>query len=535
MSAEPAQAFLPETTQTIRQMIERQAARYGSRPFVRTADGALTYAELDEVANRGANLLLGLGYGSGDVVMARCLNSLPMLATWLGCVKLGAVFMPVNSMLLGESLRSVMSHAAGGVVVCQSPLYSALAEVRNELPALRDVLVAGGDVPSGCVSFDALLERASSSPPPLPPRDPAAPARLMYTSGTTGRPKGVIWSRTAETLHAICYGDELVRVNEGETVYSCLPLFHATCQGTLLGTLWRGGRIAIDIAFDPFRFWSRIRAEGAVFFPYVGTIVSVLGKRPRRADDADNPVRRIMGSAAPADTWRMFEERYALTIEDVWGQTETASCWTRPSSSPAPPGTVGRATERFEARICDENGNEVARGEAGEMWIRPRAAHIVFEGYFRDEGGTAGMWTADGWYRTGDQMRQHDDGDFVFIGRLRDAIRRRGEMIAPVEIEQAALGHPDVLEAAAVATPAPTGVEDEVKLCVVLQPGVELDSAALYRYLKERLPAFMLPRYIGMYAEFPKTPTTRIQKYRLREDGVDGAWDSQSRRRPIRR
>lgn len=513
----------------LRDMIERVSAAGGDAPAISVPGATLRYGDLDPLADRAATMLAGLGCAEGDVVMARCANGVSMLATWLGCIKLGTVFMPVNSLLTGAPLQGVMAHAGGRVAVVDAALLPPVLAVREALPDLRHLVVAGGPAPPGALAFEPLLEAAPALPPPPLRSGGEAPARLMYTSGTTGRPKGAVWSRIAEAHHAQCYGDELVRVDRGEPVYACLPLFHATCQGTTLGTLWRGGHMHIDPTFEPFRFWSRIRETGAVFFPYVGTLLSVVAKRAPRPDDADNPVRRIMGSAAPAERWREIEERFGLFIDDVWGQTELASCWTLPQSVPARPGTVGQPAPRFEARLAGDGGGEPAPGAVAEMWIRPLVPHVVFEGYFRDEGGTAGMWTEDGWYRTGDLMRREPDGDYVFSGRLRDAIRRRGEMISPASIEEAALRCAGVLEAAAVGVPAPHGVEEEIKLCVVLQPGSTVATRELHRALAATLPAFMVPRYIQAYAEFPKTPTTRIQKYRLQADGVAGAWDS---RRP---
>jgi len=518
----------PGNPDTLRDLLESVTRRHSERRAITLPEVGLRYADVNELANRGGNLLLGSGCGEGDIVMARCHNSLTMLATWLGCAKIGAVFMPVNSLLTGEPLHGVVSHAGGKIMICDSDLAPEVVALRGRLPGLRDLLVAGPPPPAGGRNFDTLLRAASSSAPPPLRHGSDAPAKLMYTSGTTGRPKGAMWSRHAEALHVVCYGDELVRVDPGENTYACLPLFHATCQGTALGTLWRGGHIAIDRSFDPFRFWSRIRESDAVFFPYVGTILSVLAKRSGRREDGDNPVRRVMGSAAPQDLWPLIEERFGLVIEDVWGQTELASCWTRPVGERQRPGTVGAPTDRFVARIANVDGGEAPRGTPGEMWIRPHRRNDVFDRYYHDDEGTSGMWTADGWYRTGDQMLQDDEGDFVFLGRMRDAIRRRGEMITPGDIEQAALLHPLVMEAAAVAVPAPHGVEDEVKLCVVARDGADLDCRALRDFLQERLPAFMVPRYIQPYSTFPKTLTTRIQKYQLRDDGVGGAWDARS-------
>jgi crotonobetaine/carnitine-CoA ligase len=513
----------------VRALLEDRASRLGSRPLLTLPGASLTYAEADEVANRTANALADLGCRAGDVVMARCGNGLALVATWFACMKLGAVFMPVNPLLRGEPLRRVMAHAGGQVVVCDAGLHPELAAVAPGLPRLGHTLVAGGAggaLPAGTRSWEALVEAAPSAAPPALPDDPAAPAKLMYTSGTTGVPKGVVWSRACEATWARCYGEELVPLAEGETVYSCLPLSHVTCQGTTLAALWNGAHVSVDSSFDPYGFWRRVRAAEAVAFTFVGTILSVLGRRPPRPNDADNPVRRALGAGAPASGWRAFEQRFGLTIVDVWGQTETASCWTMPERLPQRPGTVGRPAPRFEARLVVDTGEEAATGEAGELWIRPHQALSMFSGYLGEDGAVLRPWDADGWYRTGDLMRRSAEGELSFVGRRRDAIRRRGEMIAADDVEAGALAHPGVLEAAAVGVAAEDGVDEDLKLCVVPRPGAVLDPAQLHGFLRQHLPRFMVPRYLDVRTELPKTPTTRVQKYRLREEGADGCWDA---------
>ena len=505
-------------------LIDAQVAVLRDRPLLHIDGGTLSYGDADDLGNATATVLLDRGVRVGDVVMARCNNGTAMVATWFACIRLGAVFNPVNALLTGAPMATVMRAAGGDVLVCDADLLPAVEAVRDQLPGLRHVLVSGGHSHAG-ESFDDAVAAAPTVVPPPPPADPAAPAKLMFTSGTTGEPKGVVWSRNAETLHAIHYGDELVRIDLGETAYSCLPLFHATCQGTLLGTLLRGGTIAVDRRFEPFRFWQRTREVGAVFFPYVGTIISVLGARSARPDDADNPVRRAMGSAAPADRWAEFEERFGLELEDVWGQTETASCWTRPVPGRVRPGTVGRPTDRWTARIVAGDGTEAADGEPGELLMRPCLPHVMFEGYHGDPAPTH---DAAGWYHTGDLLSRDGAGDLVFHGRLREAIRRRGEMISPAEIESAASRHPDIAESAAVGVAADDGVEDEILLCAVAR-GAAGDAAALHRHLRATLPPFMVPRFIRFVDELPKTPTTRVRRHLLSAAGRSGAWDARAR------
>ncbi len=538
---------------SLRALLERQADLHGARPVIHLADASLTYRELDELADRVAEVLgRGTTSSGGGVVAALCRNRSAMLGTWLGCAKAGQVFLPVNPLLTKEPLRAVLAHSRAATVVVDVALLPALDAIRAGLPHLGRVLVAGGPPGPGDLSYDDLVEGASGHAPPALAVDPGAPAKLMYTSGTTGVPKGVVWSRACEAIHGTAYGDELVTVDPGEAVYTCLPLSHVTCQGTVLATLWRGGQVTVDDGFDAFGFWRRIRETDAVMFTFVGTILSVLGRRRPRPDDIDNPVRRILGAAAPLDLWHHVESRFGLEIVDVWGQTETASCWTMPRSLPQAPGTIGRETSRFEARLApidpatgevhpttgeDPAGAEGDPGRPGELWIRPTRPHLLFDGYLRgiDERGhlevDRSAFTADGWYRTGDLATRTVDGDLRFTGRIREAIRRRGEMISSSDIEAAARAHHGVAEAAAVGVPADDGVEQEIKVCVVPHDDTRLAPAHLHDHLRRTLPKFMVPRYVDVRPELPKTPSTRVRKFALEAEGTEGSWDA---RRPDR-
>jgi len=520
-------------------MLEMRAAELGSRPFVTLPDATLSYAETDELANRVANVLAGLGYGLGDIVMVRATNGWATLAAWFGCSKLGAVYLPLNALLTGEPLRQVMAHSRSRVVLVQEALAADVEAVRGGVPDLCDVVVVGGQGlrgrrSEGAPRLEDLLEQAGGAAPPPPTEDAGAPTKLMYTSGTTGVPKGVLWSRGCEALWGRCYGDELLPIKQGEAVYTCLPLFHATCQGTVLAALWRGGRITVDSGFSLLTFWNRIRAADAVMFTFVGTILSALARRAPHPGDADNPVRVILGGAAPVDRWRHIEERFGLQIAETWGQTETASCWSWPARGlPQNPGTVGEPSARWEARITDDAGLPLGPGQPGELWVKPLGPQVMFDGYLGQDGPTAPTrecFTEDGWYRTGDLLSWTDDGELSFVGRHRDAIRRAGEMISPSFIEEAALTHPGVVEAAAIGVPADDGVEEEVLLCVVAGDGIELDMAEVASFLAGALPGYLVPRWLRAHADLPKTPTTRVRKFELRKLGTAEAWDTRRRR-----
>jgi len=536
--------FAPEVP-TVRALLERQAARLGSRPFV-TMDGETwTYAEVDEAANRVANLLLARGHRPGDVVAALAGNGFALLATWWGCAKAGLVSLPVNALLRGAPLAAVLADAEVATVVCEAGLAGALSTVAASLPRLRRVLVAtppGSPGDAGALAarselvveaFEDAFETAGTAVPPALDDDPGAPTKLLYTSGTTGEPKGVQWSRACEATHAVAYGDELLPIAEGEALYCCLPLAHITCQGTTLAALRRGGRVTIDRRFDPFGFWPRVRDAEAVAFTYVGTLLSVLAQRQPHPAEAGSALRWILGSAAPADRWRGLEERFGVHIIETWGQTETASCWTAPAFLPQHPGTVGRPSPRFEARLVATAERAAGGGpeaEVGELWIRPKRPHVLFDGYRSRGRLVAEGWSEDGWYRTGDLFRWTDEGDLAFVVRVRESVRRRGELIATAEIERVALGLPGVAEAAAVGVPADDGVEEELLLAVVAAPGADLDPGELWAALRTRLPKFMVPRYVAVRAVLPKTPTTRVRKHLVAAAGTAQAFDARSGR-----
>lgn len=518
--------FAPSAPPTLRAQIEEALGRRCDDEFLVLSDMTLSYGELDRLSNAAANVLLERGAQEGGVVTTLCNNGIAIVATWFACIKIGAVFCPLNARLTGEPLRHAMARAAGSVVVCDADLADAASAATRTAPHPHAVLIAGA-APTGADSFDRALDCASTEPPPQPTDWGAAPARLLLTSSTTGASKAVLWSRHAEALHATKYGEELIRVSPGETVFACLPLFHVTCQGTLLGTLLCGGRIVIARRFDPFAFWEQTRAAGAVFFPYVGTILSTLMARPPRDDDTENPVRRAMGSAAPTDSWQRFEQRFGVQLEDVWGQTETASCWTHVPSTGARPGTVGIPADRFDARLTRTDGAEALTDEPAELWIRPHEPNVIFEGYV-DRAQVRQALDQEGWYHTGDLLSRDAQGYYAFRGRLRESIRRRGETIAPAEIESAAMQHPAVLEAAAVGILADDGVEDEILLCIVLRPTEATTPAEVEVFLRRTLPRFMVPRFIRLMTDLPKTATTRVRRLSLRDLGRAGAWDSRS-------
>jgi len=516
-------------------LLPAQAERFGQRPFLRLTSGdsggenrELSWAETEDLVARVAGGLLERGHGDGSTIVTAGGAPSTQLAVWFACHRIGATWAPLNPLLRGAPLAAIVGQAKPDLLVTDSA-------TGQDTDAIKNVASAGVD--------DLLTGPACAEPPVA--LSPELRAKLMFTSGTTGNPKGVVWNRRCEAVWAGAYANELLDVDEGDGIYTCLPLAHVTAQGTVLAALARGAILTLADGFSPFTFWDQIRAADARRFTFVGTILSTLARAKPKPTDRDHNIDRIVGAGAPPSRWHDIEARFGVQIMETWGQTESAGCYTMPRTLPQRPGSIGRPTERFEVHLDDPSGGS-------ELLIRPTALGAIFDGYLRPDSSLESPYDNDGWYHTGDLIRRGGDGDLEFVTRQRESIRRRGEIIPSAPIEDAALTHHAVTEAAAVAVPAGGDVneiDEEIKLCVVLapgpldaaesdaghraldsDPGEAFDPAELHRHLREQLPGFMVPRWIEIVTALPKTPSTRVQKFKLGR-GVENAWDARRRSR----
>lgn len=507
----------------LRDDVAAMVTAHRAQPMAVLPDGTLTYSQAWDAARSLAAALRERGAGEGTVIAACCENGTALLTTWLASMVMGAVFLPVNGLLRGDALERVLHESGARFAVCDAHRHDEVGAVREQLPELRDVIVHGVRPVGHELDLGAILATPAVGGLPAVTDDDTLPAKLMYTSGSTGVPKGVVWSRRCEAAWARAYARELVVLQAGQTAYTCLPMTHVTCQGTVMASVLNGGTAHVDARFEPFSFWPRVRAADARVFTFVGTILATLVGRAPRPDDLDNPVRRVVGAATPTRHWTEFEERFGVEIVETWGQTETAGCWFGPGPMPMRPGSVGVPSERCDARLVDADGFDVPRGEPGQLWLRPAAPQLMFDRYLGDS--APGEWNHGGWYHTGDMLRQAGDGAYEFLGRHRDVIRRHGETIAPSLIEEVAVEHPGVREAVALAVPDPDAEgEDAIRLCVTGAEGVAPDLDDLTRFLRARLPRLLRPRFISTHAEFPRTETTRVRRAALRQESCP-VWD----------
>jgi crotonobetaine/carnitine-CoA ligase len=314
-----------------------------------------------------------------------------------------------------------------------------------------------------------------------------------------------------------------VRMRQDDVLYTSLPLFHVNAQSlTTLGSVVSGRPMVLAPRFSASRFFAELSAHRATVFNYIGAMLTMLFKQPPDPGDADNAVRLAVGGAAPAELWRDFEQRFGLSVLEIYGLTETATFCCGSPPDDIRPGRIGVPVSWAEVRVVDEHDEELAADQAGEIVIRAKRPDTLFQGYYKRQDATAEAMRG-GWFHSGDRGSRDADGYFAFIDRLKDSIRRRGENISSYEVERVVNSHPEVAESAAYGVPSELG-EDEVMVTVVVADG-GLDLDGLIAFCQERMAKFMVPRYVRVQEALPKTATQRVQKFELRKLGVEGAWD----------
>lgn len=524
-SPEPGVTYVgnPDEATTLPEILRRRAELSPDSRCLTLAGVTRTYAGMLAAAEQAAAALASLGLRKGAKVAALLPNSTEILDIWLGAALLGAVFIPVNTGLRGEGLRYIVEHSEAEFIALDAPLAETLSAAVPVGRGPRHRYVRGqAGPPSGYGSLAALLNGAhrGAGPASVEPGDLAS---ILYTSGTTGLPKGVMNCHNSFAVAAHEFTRRYVRIRQDDVLYTSLPLFHANAQSlTAVGSLVAGCPMVVAPRFSASGFFGDIRLHNATVFNYIGAMLTMLAKQPEQPDDASNPVRLAIGGAAPAELWRRFERRFNLTILELYGLTESAAfCLGNPPGD-IRVGTIGKETSWSEVKIVAPDGRALPDGEPGEIAIRSKRPATMFLGYYKNEEATR-MAMGGGWFRSGDRGRRSSDGYFIFLDRLKDSIRRRGENISSFEVERIVNTHPKVSESAVVGVPSELGEEDV--MVVIVPNGGGIDCVELIEFCQRRMADFMVPRYIRLVERLPKTATQRVEKYSLRETGIRDAWD----------
>jgi crotonobetaine/carnitine-CoA ligase len=431
------------------------------------------------------------------------------------------VFVPFNTAYRGSLLEHVLRNSDATLLVAHAGLLDRLEGI--DTSAIATVVVVGdAAAPARFVSvpFGDLSGTEAELAPLARPIEPWDNQAIIYTSGTTGPSKGVLSSYLH--LYTNAGPDSWPFVTGEDRFLVNMPIFHIGGMGIPFVMLARGGSIALMENYSTDRFWDVVRATGCTVMFLLGVMATFLMKAPPSDRDREHSITKAF-MVPLTDIAGPFHERFGIDIYTIFNMTEISSPIVS-GPNPTRPGTCGTVRPGVEVRLVDANDCEVPVGAVGEMLVRTDRPWSMNSGYHRNPEATAKAW-ANGWFHTGDAFRRDADGYFYFVDRVKDAIRRRGENISSFEVESEILAHPDVREAAAIGVPSEFS-EDDVMAVIAPVPGRTIDCAELIAFLTPRMSYFMIPRYIRILDELPKTASAKVQKADLRRDGITpDTWD----------
>ncbi|HEX4627139.1 MAG TPA: long-chain fatty acid--CoA ligase [Solirubrobacteraceae bacterium] len=483
-------------------LLTESAARHPDRPALKLDDSVLTYATLDEGASRVAGLLKDEGLRPGDRVGVMLPNVPYFGVVYYGVLRAGGVVVPMNVLLKAREVEFYLSDPAAEHLFGWHESGQA-AEEGARAAGADAIMVKPGE-------FEQLLATAPEASDDAE-REPADTAVILYTSGTTGTPKGAELTHANMTENCLHGGTQLVRVSERDVILGALPLFHSFGQTCCMNNAVRAGACLTMIPrFDPGKALEIIQRDGVTLFEGVPTMYHAMLHHPEceRYDVSSLQTCVSGGSAMPVEVMRGFEKAFGCVVLEGYGLSETSPVASfNHLDREHKPGSIGTPINGVEMKVVDEDDNELPPGEVGEIVIR---GHNVMKGYWNRPDATAEVMRG-GWLHTGDMARVDDDGYFFIVDRKKDMIIRGGYNVYPREIEEVLYEHPAVLEAAVIGRPDPA-MGEEVAAAVVLRPGAEASADDIRAFVKERVAAYKYPRHIWFTDELPKGPTGKILK-----------------------
>jgi carnitine-CoA ligase len=491
-------------------VLDERAAQHPDRVMMSIAGVDVTFEQMRRRSCAAANALLELGIRPGDCVALFTATCPEWVYYWLGAGRIGVVTAAVNAANKGDFLLHALCLSRAKAVVVDAERRDRLAEVAEHLPGLTSIVIQANS--SAAEATGTPGEHVG---------EVGEVGSLFFTSGTTGPSKAVATSwhylfTTAATAAAAW------SFTSGEVLWTAMPLFHLSAAPAILAPMLVGGTTVLAAAFHPGSVWDEVRDCGAVGFVGAGAMVSMLLRQPPDPRDAQLPLRFISAAPIDASAYRDIEKRYGCQIVTMYGMTEAFPIAVKAITDQGGPGTSGRPNPSFDVRIVDSDGEPLPDGSVGEIACRPRFPHVMSEGYVNSDGGVD---PHPPWFRTGDLGRLDSGKNLTYVDRVKDSLRRRGENVSSVEVETVVIGHPAVLEAAAVGVPSDLG-EDDILLFVAVRPDSALDYVELLDFCSARMPYFCVPRYVEVVDELPKTIIGRVRKDILRSRGVGaGAWD----------
>lgn len=508
--------------------LEKHAATAASKSFVTVAGKGLTFGEMDATCHALASGLAELGVSRGQRILYIAPNRIEFVIGWFAGALIGATTVAVNPDWQSILLEAALRDAAPAALVIHSRLLANLDQIAPSALPKHLIVIGEADARSlpepksfpGVTlhSFQDLIRpgrRVSYC------RDVGETQFVLFTSGTTGFSKGVMLSNAVLFRSPINYAN-VTGMTADDAIYSPLPMFHgmSTAHGIMSG-LVMGASVTIDEKFSASRYWDRAAECGATLGMILTAITPMLLNQPPRDMERRHRIRALFCTRHDS----IVEERFGVRTIDAFAMSETSHIF----HSMYPDrrwGSVGKPNADWQVQVVDDDDVPVERGRAGSLICRPKRPHVIMSGYMNKPDVTLAAYR-DLWFRTGDIVREDEEGYFYFLDRQKDRIRVKGENISSAEVEAVVSGNPDIHECAVLPTPAELG-EDEIWVVAVQRPGAAPDAAALHQWLLGRLPKTMVPRYIEFAEGLPRAATGKIEKHVLLKRGLsDAAWDAQ--------
>jgi crotonobetaine/carnitine-CoA ligase len=526
--------FADRADWTLPNVLRTRARTHGDRVYldVPFQGVSYTYAETLELAERIGSGLLGDGLTPGDRVLIMTPNREEYILGWFGSALAGMAEVPINNSYRGAFLEHQVRTTSPAAAIVHTDYVERFIESADACRSIQRFYLVGADDDIAAAK-QALTDAGWSTIPfahlrtrdigPLPSPKMSDLASVFFTSGTTGLSKGVQMTHA----HMYFFADEcvsLTRLTDADTYMAVGPLFHGNGQFlAAYPALIAGARFVMQERFSASQWVEQCRVSGVTVTNFVGVMMDFVWRQPEQANDADNQLRCVFAAPTASSILDAFKARFGIeAFVEVFGLTETSMPIMSPYGVDRPAGAAGMLNETFfDIRLVDsDTDEEVPVGEVGELVVRAKIPWVTTLGYYGMPDKTAEAFR-NLWFHTGDGLRRDADGWYYFVDRLKDALRRRGENISSYEVEQAILALPEVFEVAVIAVPADVEAgEDEVMAVVVLNEGAELKPLDFWTHCDKRLPYFAIPRYVRFVAALPKTPSEKVRKVELREEGV---------------
>ena len=497
--------------------------------YCHVAGEGFTLSEIDARADEVASGFAAHGVVKGDRVATLTPNRVEVLELFFGLARLGAVQVPLNAFLKGAFLQHQLAQSKASVLIADEAGIAAALPLLDQLPDLRLVVLldpAASPVDAGGVDVLPYAEvSAGQGPPPEVELSPGDTMSIVYTSGTTGLPKGCVLSHGYYTRSAwmVAYG---LGVRSDDVVYTPLPLFHGGGRMMVLTmALVAGVPVYFDVGFSASKFIAAAAAVDATVVVAIGAMGMALLSTPESEADRAHRIHSMFVAPLTPEEQERFKARFGIEPwTEVYGQTECVPLCVAQREGPRDRAGCGFGAPDLEVKLLDDEMKEVPDGEVGELCVRPKERWTMFDGYFEQPEATLNAFRGL-WYHTGDAAKKLPSGEFTFVDRKKDALRRRGENVSSIELEIAIRTHPKIADAAIHAVPSPVG-EDDIKACIVLVPEQTVDPEEVFGFFRDNLPYFAMPRYVEVLDDLPRNAVNRVMKHVLKERPMsDEVWD----------